>query len=199
MFGLLLRPLELKEAERVELQQLVNRHKTPQRVALRARIILRAAAGLNHRELARELNISRDMARHWQNRWLDTAQRDKSVLERLQDAERPGTPAKFTPEQLTYVFAMACEDPAQSKRPISHWTAREVADEMVKREIVPSISGRHVGRLMDEADLKPHQIRYWLTPPKDADFDDKAKDITTVYMTALERAERGERTSARMR
>jgi len=194
MPGLLPQPLHLEGSEREELQRLVNQHKTPQQIALRARIILRSEAGLNHHQIARELNISHDMARHWRERWLDTAQSGLSVLERLQDAERPGAPAKFTPEQLTHVFAIACEDPAESGRPISHWTGRELADEMVKRGIVESISGRHVRRLLDEADVKPQQIRYWLTPPEDEQFDEKVKDITTVYTTAPERAERGERT-----
>lgn len=194
MPGLLPRPLHLEESECEELKQLIGKHKTPQQIAVRARIILRADAGLNHWQIARELNVSRDMARQWRNRWLDTAQSGKSVLERLQDAERPGAPATFNSEQLTHVFAIACEDPAECGRPISHWTGRELADELVKRKIVESISGRHVGRLLDEADLKPHQIRYWLTPPKDEHFDDKVKDITEVYTTAPERAQRGERT-----
>ena len=56
-------PLQLAEIEREQLQQLVNRHSTPQQMALRASIILLADEGLNHRDIARELNISRDMAR----------------------------------------------------------------------------------------------------------------------------------------
>jgi len=32
-------------------------------------------------------------------------------------------------------------------------------------------------RLLDEADLKPHQIRYWLTPSNDEDFDEKVRNI----------------------
>jgi transposase len=194
MPGMLPRPLHLEESERLELQRLVTRHKTPQQISRRAGIILRADEGQTHRQIGRELHISRDMARHWRNRWLDTAGRDQSVWERLQDAERAGAPATFTPEQLTHVFAIACENPAESGRTISHWTAREVADEMVQREIVPSISGRHVGRLLNAADLKPHQIRYWLTPPQEVDFEVKVKDITTVYTTAAERAAQGERT-----
>jgi putative transposase len=35
----------------------------------------------------------------------------------------------------------------------------------MKQEIIESISVRHVGRLLEEAELKPHQSRYWLTPP----------------------------------
>ncbi len=68
-------PVQLYEAERKELQKLVNRHTTPQQIALRAKIILLASEGKNHRQIARELNISRDMARTWRERWLETSDR----------------------------------------------------------------------------------------------------------------------------
>jgi transposase len=193
MLGLHPEPLRLTEAERKELEQLMRKHSTPQQIAFRARIVLLAGAGLNNRQIARQLKVSRDMARHWRRCWLNS-ESEQSVLERLQDAPRLGAPAKFTPEQLTHLFALACEDPKESGRPISHWTARELADEMVKREMVESISPRHVGRLLDEADLKPHQIRYWLTPSNDEQFDEKVKDISELYITAPERAKQGERT-----
>ncbi|UXE59674.1 MAG: hypothetical protein KA717_28565 [Woronichinia naegeliana WA131] len=51
------------------------------------------------------------------------------------------------------------------ERPISHWTGRELAEELVKQGIVESISPRQVGRLWEEADIKPHQSGYWLNPP----------------------------------
>lgn len=158
-------PLTLTESEQQQLQQLVNRHRTPQQLALRASIILLADQGLNHREIARELNISRDMTRHWRNRWLSSSGQDLSVEERLQDAERAGAPAKFSLEQVLQLFAIACEQPEDYGRPISHWTARELADEMVKQGVVEQISPRHVGRLLEEASLKPHQSPYWLNPP----------------------------------
>lgn len=158
-------PLTLTETEQQQLQQLVNRHSTPQQLALRASIVLLAHQGLNHREIARELEISRDMARLWRNRWLSSSQQDLSVEERLQDAERCGAPAKFSLEQVLHLFALACEKPDVYGRPISHWTARELADEMVKLGIVEEISPRHVGRLLKEASLKPHQSVYWLNPP----------------------------------
>ncbi len=158
-------PIKLNEAERKEIQQLVNRHTTPQQIALRAQIILRASEGKNHRQIARELNISRDMARTWRERWLETSEREVAIEKRLQDAERSGAPLTFNSEQVIQLFALACENPAESGRPISHWTAGELASEMVKRGIVQSISPRHIRRLLEEAQLKPHQIRYWLTPP----------------------------------
>ena len=157
--------LHLSETERNELQQLVNRHSTQQQIALRARIILLADNGQNHRQIARELEIGRDMARLWRNRWLELAERELPAIERLQDAERSGAPATFSMEQVVELFALACSDPGNYGRPISHWTERELADEMIKQSIVESISPRHVGRLLEEAQIKPHQIRYWLTPP----------------------------------
>lgn len=158
-------PLHLSETERTQLQQVVKRYSTPQRIALRAKIILLADEGLNHRDIGRELNLSRDMARLWRNRWLDLSTKDIPVLERLADAHRSGSPAAFSLEQILQLFAIACESPEKYGRPISHWTSRELADEMIKQGIVESISPRHVGRLMDEADLKPHQYQYWLDPP----------------------------------
>jgi transposase len=189
-----LEPVELLETERNELEQLTRKHKTAQQIALRAQIVLLADAGLNHRQIGRELKISRDTARKWRRRWLASAGSDSSVLDRLQDAPRPGAPAKFTPEQLTHLFAIACEPPSASKRPISHWTNWELADEMGQRKIVTCISERHVGRLLAEADLKPHLIRYWLTRSKDEQFDQKVKNVSQVYLTAPQRAKKGERT-----
>jgi putative transposase len=159
------KPLSLDEAERHQLQQLINRHRTPQQIAMRAEIILLADQGHNHREIARSLNISRDMARLWRERWLACREKGVAVEERLQDAERSGAPATFSLEQILQLFAMACEKPEVYGRPISHWTARELASEMVKLGIVESISPRHVGRLLEEASLKPHQSAYWLNPP----------------------------------
>ena len=95
-------PLMLTENEQHQLQQLVNRHRTPQQHALRASIILCANQGRNHREIACELNISRDMARLWRNRWLSSSEQDLSVEDRLQDAERCGAPTRFRLEQVLH-------------------------------------------------------------------------------------------------
>jgi putative transposase len=159
-------PLHLNETQREQLQQLVNRHSTPEQIAIRASIILLADEGQNHREIARSLNISRDMARLWRNRWLELSVKNIPVVERIKDAQRPGGPITFSLEQILQLFAIACEKPENYGRPISHWTARDLAEEMVKLGIVKNISPRHVGRLMAEADLKPHQSQYWLNPPR---------------------------------
>ena len=158
-------PVTLDEPSRQQLQQLINRHNTPQQIVLRAKIILLADQKQNNRAIARALNISRDMVRLWRERWLALEEKEVAASERLQDAERTGAPAIFNLEQILQLFALACEKPEDYGRPISHWTARELADEMVKQGIVETISSRHVRRLLEEAALKPHQSGYWLNPP----------------------------------
>jgi len=143
--------VKLTDEERGALETLVRRHNTRQQIALRGRIVLAAADGKNNRQIARELGIHMETARLWRNRWLTLhpiALDDLSVEERLEDLPRPGAPVEITAEQRCQIEAMACEDPEDSGRPISHWTAQEIADEIVKRGIVDSISPRHAARLL---------------------------------------------------
>jgi len=139
-------PVDLGEDERQELLALIRAHKTPQHFSFRAQIILHLADGHNAREVARLLGTSRLTVRRWRRHWL--ARRPCAVLERLHDAPRPGTPATFSAEPWCQIMALACEPPADSERPISHWTPREVAAEAIKRGIVETISERHVGRFL---------------------------------------------------
>ena len=139
-------PVHLGEDERQELLTLIRAHKTPQHLSFRAQIILHLADGHNAREVARLLGTSRLTVRRWRSHWL--ARPQCAVSERLHDAPRPGTPATFNVEQCCQIMALACEPPAASERPISHWTPREVAAEAIKRGIVETISERHVGRFL---------------------------------------------------
>ncbi len=143
--------LALTADERHGLEVLVRRHTASQQVVLRARIILLAADGLNNSEIARTLGVEADTVRLWRRRWRGfqgVALADLSVVERLTDAPRSGCPARITPEQVCRIVALACEAPRASGRPISQWTGREIAAEIVGRGIVPSISARHAARLL---------------------------------------------------
>jgi putative transposase len=174
--------IDLSESERQELAQLLRRTSTPQQVALRAKIILRAASGLSNGKIAQELGVSVEMSRLWRRRWRELSAREVESCERLKDALRPGSPGTFTMEQITQLYAIACSPPAQYDLPISHWSARELALVMVEQCIVESISERHVGRLLKEADLKPHQSNYWLNPPPTINLNRKSK-ISALSMS----------------
>jgi hypothetical protein len=143
--------IELTDEARQGLEKLVRRHNAPQQVALRGRIVLAAADGQNNSQIAKQLAISVPTARLWRNRWLllqPISLDDLNIEERLEDLPRPGAPAEITAEQRCQIEAMACEDPEDSGRPISHWTSQEIADEIIKRGIVDHISPRHAARLL---------------------------------------------------
>ena len=140
----------LSETERQELQKLVRRHNVGQQIALRGRIIVMAAEGKSNAEIARSMHVTLDSVRLWRKRWVELqpiSVDDLSIEERLEDLPRPGAPARITAEQACQIAALACEEPEDSERPITHWTAREVADEVIQRGIVEQISPRHAARL----------------------------------------------------
>jgi transposase len=117
---------------------------------------LAAAQGTSNAQIAHELGINVDTVRLWRDRWASgsgsTHDEGKEVptrlVERLQDAPRPGAVPKFTVEQRAQMAAVACEAPAKTGRPICQWTGREIADELKQRGIVSEISPRHAARLL---------------------------------------------------
>jgi putative transposase len=144
------------------LQRLVRRQTADQRLVRRAALLLALADDPRVGAAARRLRLTRLTVRHWRDRWLGAAPRLRQAEQEpapesallgliegvLADAPRPGAPATFTPEQIVGVVAVACEPPEKSGRPIDHWTARELADEVKKRRIVVDISPRSAGRFL---------------------------------------------------
>jgi len=162
MAGPSARRLFLSKTQRSILEGMVRRRLCPQAIAERAQVILAAAEGLDNSRVALRLGCHRDMVRRWRDRFADAqvaweadgGDWDESVwaekiAELLEDRQRSGAPAKFTPEQLCQIVALACEKrPEDCQRPVTHWTPGELAEEAVKRHIVVSISPRHVGRFL---------------------------------------------------
>src|SRR4051812_46367605 len=178
------------------------------RLRQRASIIVLAFDGLLNEDIASRVGLTPRQVGRWRRRWADAWDRlidiecceSRAVLRRaiesvLTDEPRPGAPAKFTPEQVTQILAVSCEPPERSGRPITHWTAQELTDEVVKRGIVTSISPSRVSRYLREAALQPHKSRYWLnTTEKDPRrFEEQVKTVCDTYLAAPER-ERTERT-----
>jgi transposase len=150
--------LDLTAEERAALEALVRQHTAGQQPVGRARIILAAAAGLNSCQIARDLGVALETVRLWRHRWLSfagVALADLSVRERLADAPRAGRPSRITAEQLCQMVALACAAPTTHGRPISQWTGREFAAELVERGIVEQISPRHAARLLKRGTSNP--------------------------------------------
>ncbi|MFW6116224.1 MAG: helix-turn-helix domain-containing protein [bacterium] len=130
--------------------------------------MLEAADGANNTQVGERLNLDRGTVRIWRERWAAAAPAlllaegegvdDKRLAELIEqvlaDEPRPGAPSVFEPEQIAQIIAVACEDPQESGRPVTHWTPQELADEAIKCGIVTSISPRSVGRLLKRGGLE---------------------------------------------
>ena len=148
--------------QRACLEQMARRQTSPQRLVRRVKILLALETGVTQCHVMRQMRLHRGTVQVWCRRWCALAPRlaqreadegsDKALttrmVEALADHPRAGTPATFTAEQMVQIVAVACEDPADSGRPVSHWTPREVAEEVRKRGIVEAISTRSVGRFL---------------------------------------------------
>lgn len=154
--------VQMTAQQRACLEQIARRQTSPQRLVRRAKILLALETGVTQCHVMRQLHLNRGTVQMWGRRWGVLAPKlaqmateedsDKALttilVGALADHPRAGTPATFTAEQIVRIVAVACEDPADSGRPVSHWTPREVAEEVRKRGIMETISTRSVGRFL---------------------------------------------------
>jgi transposase len=155
-------PIFLSLRQKAILEQIVRQTTHPYRLVRRAQLILGAARGENNRALSTQRDLSRNQVQVWRGRWqaasqsllqaesedISEGQLQQRIEGVLQDEQRSGSGAKFRVEQIVQIVALACELPASSGRPISHWSPGELANEAVKRGIVEQISPRSVGRFL---------------------------------------------------
>ncbi len=89
-------------------------------------------------------------------------------------------PLLFPPQVAVEVKALACQLPSEFDKPLSRFTAREIAQLAMERGIAASISGTTVWRWLSEDAIKPWQYRSWIFP-RDPDFQYKAGRVLDVY------------------
>ncbi len=168
----------LPEKEREELVQITRRHRSEQQQACEQHRLSRGAGTLQ----------CTDCTRAERSTWIRSAcggiagwdckasiwtrSVSQSACKMRPDQERQ---PKITPEQRCQIAAMACEAPMKAGRPISQWTGREIADELMKRGIVEQISPGHASYLLKKGGLQPHRFRYWLNEVPDAQRDEKIR------------------------
>ena len=172
----------MTDQEKETLTKLIAKHKTSQTKALRARIILQFHAGKAINTIAKALGVVYNTVLKWTKRWKNNSEID--VEKRLEDLPRSGCPDTFSPEQVCKIIATCCESPSEYGRPITHWTQRELVDEVIKQKIVESISTSEVGRILKDNDLQPHRSRYWLNVKPDERRDERINRICAVYANA---------------
>ncbi len=191
----------LTERQHSILQEMIHSTTAAQRLVQHAHLIVLAFGGMFNRAISGIVGLRRKQIGVWRRRWKQSfdalvaieCRESQAALRRaiedvLSDAPRSGSPGKFTAEQVTQVLAIACEPADQSGRPINEWTGRELADELVRRNIVTSISVSQVNRYLAGAELQPHRSKYWLnTTEKDPKlFEQQVQIVCQCYLEAPE-------------
>jgi transposase len=162
-------PLVVTDAERAELTRLVRSRRTSVRLALRARIVLLAAAGRQNKDIATELGIGRVQVARWRGRY---AQERLAGIER--DLPRGAPPAKVDAARLVELTTQS--QPAAA----THWSTRTMA-------AVLGVSAATVSRQWRKHGLKPHRVETFKVS-RDPQFVEKLEDIVGLYLNPPEHA-----------
>ena len=153
--------IEATELQKQILEQITQGRQLAHALVLRAKMIVQGLAGKANQSIATELGCGREAVRRWRDRWAD----EQAGLEKLEgtvsekeyraliegvlsDRERSGRPPHFTAEQLCQIVAVAVQSPEEYGIPVTHWTPKELANVVIEKGIVESISVRHIGRFL---------------------------------------------------
>ena len=162
----------LSEGQRGLLERWVNAQKTPQSVALRARIVLAAAAGASNSEIARTLGVSRPTVILWRGRF---AEGGAAALSET----RPGRGRK--PTISAAKIKAIVQATTQTKPPgATHWSCRSMAK-------AQGVSPATVQRIWDAHGLKPHRVKTFKLS-NDPHFMEKLTDVVGLYLNPPEKA-----------
>ncbi|WP_433501657.1 IS630 family transposase [Sphaerimonospora sp. CA-214678] len=143
---------------------------------LRARIILLLAdERLPLAAVAERLSTTETTVRKWRDRFA------AGGIKGLVDLPRPGRPELYGPEVRLRVIACATSTPPEGQPAWSHTAiAAHLAD--------TGISASQAGRILAEADLRPHKVRGWLNRLDDEQFWQLAGAICDLYLNPPEGA-----------
>ena len=163
--------LVLTEAEREQLQAWTRRRKTSQALALRSRIVLQCASGLENLEVAQRNKTSPQTVSKWRNRFV------KMRLDGLVDAPRPGAPRTIDDARVDAVIAKTLEEQPKNA---THWSTRLLARDL-------KMSQSSVSRIWRAFGLQPHRQETFKLST-DPQFTAKTRDIVGLYLAPPDRA-----------
>ena len=117
------------------------------RVVLRALTLLQLASGVSAPRIAGVIPMTPQAIRKVGHRYAGGG-----LSRALYDRQRPGAEELLSESQKQRIIAMVCSDP-----PAGHarWTVRLVAEEAVKRKLVPKVGRETTRILLLHHDLKP--------------------------------------------
>lgn len=163
--------LRVTGEERGALERYTRRGTVSQQLALRARIVLRCAAGLDNKAVARELRVTPQMVGKWRRRFVGRR------LEGLLDEPRPGAPRSISDEQVEQVVIRTLES---TPKGATHWSTREMANRA-------GMSRMAVSRIWRAFGLRPHRSETF-KPSSDPQLVEKVRDIVGLYLNPPDRA-----------
>jgi transposase len=136
--------VELSDEQRRDLQSLVRKGKSSARRITRARILLLGAENRPDDEVAAALHTSRSTVERIRRRFVE-----QGLEAALSERPRPGAVPKLDERGQATLIALACSDPPQGR---ASWTMQLLADELVVRRVVPTISDEAVRRTLKKTD-----------------------------------------------
>jgi transposase len=163
--------LVLSETERTELKLLSSRRKTAQALAMRARIVLECARGLENQEVAARLRVAKGTVGKWRRRFV--ARR----MDGLHDEARSGAPRSIEDERIEAVIVKTLESLPENA---THWSSRGMAK-------ASSLSVSSVQRIWRAFGLQPHRMESFKLST-DPDFVAKVRDVVGLYVAPPEHA-----------
>jgi transposase len=164
--------LKVSGTDRRRLAQLAGGRNTPQKVVLRARIVLGAAEGRSNNEMAKTLGTSRPTVILWRNRF-----EQLGIDGLLTDAPRPGRKPQISARKVEAVVNATLHT---KPRNATHWSVRSMAKE---QKLSPSA----VHRIWQAHGLQPHRTETFKLS-EDPDFVRKLRDVVGLYMNPPDKA-----------
>lgn len=151
---------------------LVGSGRTPQKLALRARIVLLAGTGVPNRAIAARLDISRPTGLRWRRRFARSG-----VPGLLKDARRPGRKKAVAPETIKRVVETTLHTTPPAA---THWTVRTMAR-------AQGLSRMTVQRIWKQHGLQPHRVETFKLS-RDLHFVEKLRDVVGLYLDPPDKA-----------
>ena len=171
-------PVDVDPDEKRRLEEIVGSQKAEVRLHRRARMVLLAASGESISAIARTLGTNRLRVGQWLRRFRE------SGLEGLSDAPRSGRPESLTALERHQIVAAACRMPSEFGLVRTLWSHESLAEAVTSTGLVRTVSSSTVGRILDEAEIKPHRVRMWCHST-DSAFQEKMQAIVKLYVTPL--------------
>lgn len=165
-------PILLSSAEKQTLERWRRAHKSEQRVAERARIILLAAQGRSNLEIAAQLATRPARVSKWRTRFA------RQRLAGLADEARPGKPRQYDAESEKRILQKLDEAPPRGH---ATWTGQLLA------KALGDVSAQQVWRVLRRRGISLRRRRSWCVST-DPEFARKAADVVGLYLDPPENA-----------